>query len=108
LGRPVAECRRDDAARFVQEALWMARDLGLRHREPHPPEEAARPPFTDVTFGRLVRLGACDADRVETYLCADAFAVRACQRRHLTRPLRTVVDGMMGTCGIRKATSSSA
>ena len=46
----------------------MTRALGLGHRELHLREQAARPPFHDVTLGLDVRLGARDADRIETEL----------------------------------------
>ena len=68
LGRVVAERRRDDGARAFEQRLGMARDLGLGHREPHPPEEPARAPLADVPLGVDVRLGARDADGVEPEL----------------------------------------
>ena len=51
LREPVAERRRDDAPGAVEQPLGMARDLGLRGREPQPPEQAARPPLADVALG---------------------------------------------------------
>ncbi len=48
----------------------MARAFGLRHREAHVGEQAAVAPFPNVSFGLRVRLGACDADRVEPELLA--------------------------------------
>ncbi len=48
----------------------MAGLLGPRHREAHVGEEPARSAFADVPLGLRVRLGARDADGVQTQLVA--------------------------------------
>ena len=66
---PVAESGRDDRPRLaVQQQLGVAGDLGLRHREPHPGEEAALAALEDVRLGLLVRPGRGRADDVEAEL----------------------------------------
>src|SRR5262249_13313946 len=101
LGKPVAERRRHDAPGSREQALRVTRDLRLRHREAHPPEEPACPPAADVPLGRLVRLCARDADRVERELLAELD--------HLGRVHRRILPGgMMGQCRPRPTRTSSS
>jgi NADPH:quinone reductase-like Zn-dependent oxidoreductase len=65
LVRVVAERRRDDGARPLEQRLRMARALGLRHRELHVGEEAARAALADVPLGLLVRDRGSRADSVK-------------------------------------------
>src|SRR4051794_708358 len=70
---PVAERRRDDGARAVEQLLRMARNLGLRRREAHVGEEPARLPLPDVPLGALVRGRGSGPDDVEAnFLCNSA------------------------------------
>src|SRR5436305_12935541 len=66
--RVVAERRRYDRSSAREQALRMARRLGLRHREAHVGEESARTPLTDVALGVLIRGGWGGADDVEAEL----------------------------------------
>ena len=61
----------------------MAGDLGLRHRELHPGEQAPLPPLDDVPLGLVVRLGRGCADDVEAEL--------ACQTLELGRSHARIV-----------------
>src|SRR5580765_6436596 len=73
---PVAERRRDDGARPVQQGLGMARLLGPRHREAHVGEQAACPALADVPLGLLVRLDPSRTDHVEADLLAEPCQLR--------------------------------
>ncbi len=68
LGLPVAERRRDDAARSRQQRLGMARALRLRHRELHLGEQAARAALDDLPLRLDVRGRGRHADRIEPEL----------------------------------------
>src|SRR5204863_5858270 len=104
LRRPVAERRGDDAPRTFEQPLGVARELGLRHREAHPAEQAPRAALADVTLGGVVTLGARDADRVE--------AERFPQAPHLSGRHRRIVPAgqaeMMAACRLPTWTRSSA
>ena len=52
----------------------------MRHREPHPPEEAARPALADVPLGLGVRLCGRDPDGIEPQLAREPLQLGG---RHL-------------------------
>ena len=54
----------------------MARPLGLRHRELHVREEAARAALADVALGLGVRRRRSGTDDVEPELLAESFEFR--------------------------------
>ena len=67
-GDVVAERGRDDGASTFDQRLWMAGDLGSRHREAHRSEQAARPPLVDVAFGLHIGRRRRGTDDVEAEL----------------------------------------
>jgi hypothetical protein len=75
-GRVVGERCGDDRARSGQERLGVAAHLGVRHREPHPREEAAGAALADVPLGVRVRLGGCRPHGVEPELHGQATELR--------------------------------
>ena len=65
----------------VEQRLRVAGDLGLRHREAHVGEEAARAALADVPLGVRVRLGGRRSDDVDPELRPRS------SRRQLGRPV---------------------
>ena len=68
----VAERGRDDRASPLEQPLGMARDLRVRHGEPHRPEEPPLAPLPDVTLGLVVRCRLRGPDHVEPELLPHA------------------------------------
>ena len=79
LGAVVAERRRDDAARAVEQPLRMTRHLGVRRREAQPPEQPARAPGADV--GLRPAVGAAGV----TPTASSPSSCPAVSRRRLSR-----------------------
>ena len=79
----------------VEQRLRMARPLGLRHREPHAGEQPALAALDDVPLRLVVRLGAGDADGVETQLLAepDDLGGRSCEDSASVKAIRIHEDG---------------
>ena len=75
LGQPVAERSRDDAARAIQQALGMARELGPGRRELEDAEEAALAALADVPLRALVGLRRGHADCIEAELDSEPLHV---------------------------------